>query len=450
MPAHSDQSAAWRTSVWPSLIVLLVLTLSIRGSVLWTLRENLHQDPDAYRDIAQNLLQQDVLGLGGNGTPHATAYRPPLYPLVLAKFAAGDRGTISAIKLGVLHLLLGAGTVALTFLLTRLAVRNITSPVRANVAGLVAGLLVACDPILLNQQALVMTETLATFLAILSLWPLARFSLQPNWWNAAASGAAIGLAVLCRPTFLPWLALVGVGMLATRPLRGATMSNRLGQRALNFFVLAIVAAAVLAPWAIRNQQVFGKPMLTTTHGGYTLYLGNNPDFYAYLKSGNRTLPWTIQPDTKSFAAMGAARLELFTGSDGELRADAMLYDEANESIRNDRGGFVRACLYRVIQLWSPLPNKLSADESRSRMALRYATAAWYLGVYLLAMLGIWRLRKRIVQPPWLWGLMLCLVFTAVHTVYWSNLRMRAPLMPFVAMVAAASILPANSPRILKP
>src|SRR5687767_3718522 len=121
MPAHNDQPAAWRTSVWPSLTLLLVLTLAVRGSVLWSLRENLHQDPDAYRDIAQNLLRQDVLGLGGNGTPHPTAYRPPLYPLVLAKFAAGDPGTISAIKLGILHLLLGVGTVALTFFLTRLA-----------------------------------------------------------------------------------------------------------------------------------------------------------------------------------------------------------------------------------------------------------------------------------------------------------------------------------------
>jgi hypothetical protein len=37
--------------------------------------------------------------------------------------------------------------------------------------------------------------------------------------------------------------------------------------------------------------------------------------------------------------------------------------------------------------------------------------------------------------------LLCLVFTGVHTFYWSNLRMRAPLMAFVACVAAAALLP---------
>jgi hypothetical protein len=34
--------------------------------------------------------------------------------------------------------------------------------------------------------------------------------------------------------------------------------------------------------------------------------------------------------------------------------------------------------------------------------------------------------------------LLCVAFTAVHTFYWTNLRMRAPLMPFVAMVAVAA------------
>jgi hypothetical protein len=29
-----------------------------------------------------------------------------------------------------------------------------------------------------------------------------------------------------------------------------------------------------------------------------------------------------------------------------------------------------------------------------------------------------------------------LTFTAVHAVYWSDMRMRAPLMPFVALLAA--------------
>src|SRR5439155_18166700 len=89
-------------------------------------------------------------------------------------------------------------------------------PPGLSLAPVIAGFIVACDPILLNQQTLIMTETLAAFLAILSLWCLARFDVSRSWFNAALAGGAIGLAVLCRPTFLPWLGLVGVGMLLVR------------------------------------------------------------------------------------------------------------------------------------------------------------------------------------------------------------------------------------------
>jgi hypothetical protein len=94
---------------------------------------------------------------------------------------------------------------------------------------------------------------------------------------------------------------------------------------------------------------------------------------------------------------------------------------------------------RIYYLWSPLPQKTSLSESTYRTLARCAVAAWYLAVYALASAGMWKLRQRLLAPPWIWGLTLCLVFTAVHAVYWSNLRMRAPLMPVVALLAAAGV-----------
>ena len=107
-------------------------------------------------------------------------------------------------------------------------------------------------------------------------------------------------------------------------------------------------------------------------------------------------------------------------------------------------------MYRVLQLWSPLPNRLTAEESTGRRVLRYAVAGWYCGVYLLATVGIWRLRWQVIQPPWVWGVLLCVVFTGVHTFYWSNLRMRAPLMPFVACVAGAAFCDRRFARSFNP
>jgi hypothetical protein len=545
---------------------LLVFTILVRGGVLWAMRGNLQQDPDAYREIAENLLQHGEFALGkgepdgGPTSYRPTAYRPPLYPVVLSNLPVPGGLHVSLFKVALLHVVLGAATVWLTWLT---AMRYMTSragpegrqeiaptvrsgidlakessprsegpaprgakpiagppglpddaieapstptsrsgllpigPPGLGIVPLIAGLLVACDPLLLNQQSLVMTETLAAFLAVLSLWCLARFDAQRSWFNAGLAGGAIGLAVLSRPTFLPWLGLVGVGMLF---VLGRNSEFRIqnsewrwlddfGWRVANVAALAVAAAAVLSPWVIRNQRVFGKPIVTTTHGGYTLYLGNNRSFYAYLAKGDFSIPWDaatldrfvfakdvplteksvkvlelLQREWREFEK--EKKLNNYTDNP-ELFNDRVAYAMAWSWIGDHRREFFFSYLYRIRQLWSPLPHKLTAVESGGRRLLRYATCAWYCGVYVLAAIGIWRLsrrsaalihgtpqralipatasrgptalRCRLLQPPWIWGVLLCLAFTAVHTFYWTNLRMRAPLMPFIAMVAAAAI-----------
>jgi 4-amino-4-deoxy-L-arabinose transferase-like glycosyltransferase len=456
---------------------LLLFTLVVRGGVLWAMRGNLQDDPDAYREIAENILAHGVYGLGKDGSPTPTAYRPPLYPILLSILPAADGKHVSLVLVAVVHMLLGIGTVWLTFLSAR---RIVGSSRREEPAAestshaallphgvrellcvkelpwLLAALLVACDPILLNQQTLVMTETLATFLAILALWCLARFHEHRYCWNAGLAGGAIGLAALCRPTFLPWLGLVGLAALISDfGFQISDWKAKLGRNVANFAALAVAAAAVMSPWAIRNQQVFGKPMLATTHGGYTLWLGNNASFYAWLRSEHAEIPWDVnRASLDSNPDELALRIEMLTTADYpdlhgfavELVEDRIESEAARKSIERDPTGFLLACLYRVRQLWSPLPNKLTADESAKRMLLRYVTAAWYCGVYALAAVGIWRLRGRHFRSPWVWGVLLCLTFTAVHTFYWCNLRMRAPLMPFVALIAAAAISVPRAPR----
>ena len=440
---------------------LLLFTAIVRGGVLWGMRGNLGQDPDAYREIAENILQHGVYGLGKNLTapPPPTAYRPPLYPIVLSNLPTADGKQVAMWKVAVMHVLLGMGTVWLTYL----AARKVgpsgpegpalpetstsptgstrTAPLLSRLAPTecgptLAALLVACDPILLNQQTLVMTETLATFLAILSLYVLLRYTHRPDWWNAALVGGAIGLAALCRPTFLPWLGLVAVVMLISDFRFRISDWGKWASRVLpNVVVLVVAAAAIMSPWAIRNQQVFGKAILTTTHGGYTLWLGNNVSFYEWLEDRD-DLPWDVKSYERDREALSLDlnfRIEYLVNLDSkykglsqELVMDGLYRDTALRTMQGNSGSCTQACLYRITQLWSPLPHKLTADESTGRRWLRYGTAAWYVGVYLLAAIGVWRLRWRLLQQPWVWGVLLCFAFTSVHTLYWCNLRMRAP------------------------
>lgn len=410
--------------------VLLIATI-VRGAVLVAMFGQLRADPDAYRQIAENLLQHGSLALDMASADDSeqteregykpTAFRPPLYPLLLAAANLGSE-QVSPLRVALLHWLLGVATVGVTWLVGR--------RLKLERGAVVAALLVACDPILLNQSTLVMTETLAAFLAVLALYAWLRMCDQPSLGAAAMVGIVIGIAGLCRPTFLPWLALLLVALLAARDdeQKRAGFGGRLRLAA----AIGVCALLALSPWIVRNQRVFGRPIVTTTHGGYTLLLGNNPAYYRYLESGDHTFPWPA--DDPAFQALLPHPAP---PAADELKYDAATKQLAIDSIQAQPTSFLWASIDRVLQLWNPLPHRTPQSKSRARDLLRYATCAWYLLVYGFALVGIVTLRGRLPRLEWLAGLLLCLSFTLMHSVYWSNLRMRAPLMPVVALLAGA-------------
>jgi hypothetical protein len=89
-------------------------------------------------------------------------------------------------------------------------------------------------------------------------------------------------------------------------------------------------------------------------------------------------------------------------------------------------------------LWSPLAHRVDPHESRWVMWMRWGAAVWYIAVLALAVVGAVRLRGTLLTSPWVWGALCVLALTLVHTVYWTNMRMRAPLMPIVGLLAAAA------------
>ena len=401
---------------WPHhpLCLLLLFTLFVRGGVLLLTPGALAADPDGYRRLAENLVACGTFGNGefsprplagegpgvravsprplgrGAGVRAAdavcspTAYRPPLYPLLLtACVACGEHARLA---IGVLHVGLGLATVWLAVVLGRwwgLSDRGAAA----------AGLLVACDPILLAQSTQVMTETPAALLAVVGLLALTRLSVCHSvagtlrvpsagerhtecacYGSAALAGAALALGVLCRPEFLLWLIVAGAVLWLQRRVRAP----------MSLAAFALGAAIVLGPWAIRNQIQFGRPIVTTTHGGYTLLLANNTDFYQWLRSG----PWgSVWHGDRLDAAWREQR------PSDELQADRLAYQEAWATIRRQPAMFAYACLVRLGRLWSPLPHRLAPDESAARRWSRYTVAVWYVAEFLLAVAGLWRMAR---------------------------------------------------------
>jgi hypothetical protein len=100
--------------------------------------------------------------------------------------------------------------------------------------------------------------------------------------------------------------------------------------------------------------------------------------------------------------------------------------------------FLYASLVRMGYLWSPLAHRLDAEESTLVRWSRWVIAVWYVGVFVLAAVGVVRLGSSAAQVPWVWGGLLVLALTLIHAVYWTNMRMRAPLMPIVDLAVAAA------------
>ncbi len=107
-----------------------------------------------------------------------------------------------------------------------------------------------------------------------------------------------------------------------------------------------------------------------------------------------------------------------------------------------------------------MPNAAEGEESLPRRLGRHAAAGFYALELSAAAVGVWVLLRKpsaISFPKsggtltrgegddlgrtlaLRWALSAAAVLTMVHAFYWTNLRMRAPLMPLVAVFAAAGI-----------
>ncbi len=402
-PTTDDRTGANRRQRW-GLAAVVVVGLLLRGLLIWrAIGSGGLDDPDNYLPLARSI----ALGRGliHDGLP--TAYRPPLYPIVLAPVVAvlGDR---PAWGIAAVHLLLGAGTIVLTASAAR---KWGLTPL----ARLAAAAIVACDPVLVAQSRSVMTESLAAFLNAAALAAFCR----PGLSGAALGGLAFGLGALCRPSTLPSVVWIAAAALVASP---GTFRDRIDRAGL---ILGVVAAT-LAPWTLRNWRAFGEPVVTTTHGGYTLYLANNPVYYAEVVHGPAGAVWSGVNQKLWWDSVYRQTRGL-----SEPQADRVLRDQAVAVIAADPGAFARASVARLGRFWGLAP--AGAVYPRS---VRIVTALWTAPLWMALAVGL--RRRRLWAWPRIAAPLTILALSAVHTVYWTDLRMRSAVVPALALVAASA------------
>ncbi|MEZ6108055.1 MAG: phospholipid carrier-dependent glycosyltransferase [Pirellulaceae bacterium] len=402
-------------------------------------------------DRATEVLAREVRGEIQGVRP--TAYRPPLYPAVLAGL---DRfGWLNRTGIATVNWLAGVGSV---LLLAWLANR-----LHGGRTAWLATALLTFDPLSALYSTQAMTETVATFWVMAATVLVLKAHQRSQWGWAIAAGITLGLGSLTRPPILVWAAgllawEVGYWLAARhgwrrRPVPSEPRSSEAENRdltwngeeispveacrtdrlAVRLVGISLGLVLVIAPWGLRNLWLLGEFRVTTTHGGYTLFLANNSSFYHSLRTAADPRDWEASaPDFQ--AQLRAAYPDRVEQGSDELVRDRAWSQAAWASIRSDWPGFARGIGTRLSWFWALSPNL--EDNGRGR-AVTLAVAFYYGAVFSLVCFSLWTVRR--------WGYawralgILVLVLTALHSLYWSNPRMRTPISPWLCWTAAACL-----------
>lgn len=409
------------------LSICLVVAFVLRLAVILNQPEQLTLDRDVYLALATGLVEGR-----GYSVPHSsvpTAFRPPVYPMCLAVGLCAFPPAIAV-----------AGVNLLCALLTVWFTAKLGASLSLGICRFIAAFLVAVDPILVRYSAQPMTETLCTLLAVVWMWSVvARRSVseQQPWLRGLITGLAFGLLVLCRPTFwvVPGIYLLGCVIGWMRKSHFEVKHERvLGLKRLTAAVLGTIL--VVAPWVVRNWLVFSVPILTTTHGGYTLLLGNNPAFYREVVRQ----PWGTVMSTEDQRAwedeMKSQMMHELGPHPTEVEVDAWQSQSGRKYIAAEPAHFVEAAAHRVRSLWNFAP----VGETAGANGAVITFVGWFYGVVLVAgFLGACVCVRRGAVLQWLPLYALIVVVQVVHLFYWTNTRMRAPLVPAISLFVAALV-----------
>ncbi|MDA8065952.1 MAG: glycosyltransferase family 39 protein [Thermaerobacter sp.] len=367
------------------------------------------QDMLAYDTLARNL----ATGHGFAYLPgqHAdtfypanrgpTAFRPPLYPVLLAAIYLITDFSRAAVY--TVQSVLGGATAVLAWLLARqLGARPL--------GALAAGILVGIWPNLLIYSSLLLTENLLIplLLAAVFLAVRARAGARPEQ-SLALAGTAAGLAVLTQPgTVLP---LTALGLLGAAPLA----PWRPYLRRLAAYALPAVLLAGL--WIARDWAVFHTFVPVVSDGGVTLYFGNSPSFLAH--------GWA--PD------FGPAVQRAVAGIRGEIARNAAWQAQALRFIAANPARFLALALYKAVQMWNPVPvwfwGWVHPPEWFNATAVPYLTLAADAAAF--AALATRR------GEGWSILTWMIVLWTASMAPFLGDMRFLAPSLPLVLTAAGA-------------
>lgn len=398
-------SAAWKTRMLGllavALLVRVVAAILIQRYVDAAGRPFLVEgDANGYWELARRIATGEEYHIY---TPPRYILRVPGFPLLLAVSIKLFGSSLLAARL----ILAVVGTVC-CWLTWKLGCRLHSPKI-----GFWAATFVAINPLHIGNSVLILSETWFTFwmlLSLLSLETIFRRSAPTRtsaencensacrwrlWLRSLLTGAIVGVTVLVRPGFLPWLGLccIAVMCLMNRPMLTRTI-----------VCLGLIAGclATMLPWAARNATVTGHWVFTSLWSGPSLYDGLNPNA-------------TGASDMQFFDR------ELVMNRMSEYEMNAHYKNRAVEYAMNHPGHVAELAVKKLGMVLTPVPN----FAKRKGWAISAICGIYWLFLVVTCVVGIrsgdWNVLGMILLVGPL------LQFLLVHMVFVGSVRYRLPL-----------------------
>lgn len=384
---------------WLAGIILVGLAARVVTVVILDIRPD--SDYLSYQTMALNLLEgKGIIDSMGNHAMYNVGY--PLF--ILAPVFALFGADLLAAQL--VNAVLGIASTAMCY-----AIANEAGAGRIGRL-LAAALWALYLPSWLYAEYLA-KENLMTPLMLGVTWCALRLTKGISVKIAAGCGTLLGLLALTGNAGLALVTVVMAALLLAPARKGLKFAALL--------ITFITSGVIATPWMIRNIYAIGAPVLNT-NGGFNLYLGNNPAATGYFVS---------IADTPRGPTWNTLRGE------GEARASETLQREAVDWILEHPRRFVELALRKAVLFWTP---PLHEGKGQGSTMETVARRIWLLqfGVLTIAAIGgafLSGLRTRHIGLAWL----AIAAYTCVHMIFYVIFRYREPIMPLLAVLAAANL-----------
>lgn len=426
------------------LLIVFLISFFLGSFFAFCFRHPLVADAIEYNTIGWNLAQGNGFSSQASAPYVPTMHREPVYPYFL--------GAIYKI-FGHKHEYVYIFQISI-FSLTCILVYSLTRNIFAEKEARYSAVLTALCPTLANYPSYILTETVFVFLLCLSILTLTRAAKTQKGVLFLASGAILGITVLCKVMMFLFFFMVLLVVFLLRKDWKTFFKKNISHVA----IFSIAFLIVLSPWVYRNYQEFGYAHISLRGGAALWEMAYKLDdsfedmkkavvfnFSEYL--GNLIYPGVVN-SPRDFILMRSKKshsreIQLQKQNFNPVEIDNIMKEEALKKIRSHRHPLLKLLAHAPLEmikmtsiLYIPTlnePHMINKFYSlnNGKFLLSGIRAIFRLMAYLilcLAIIGMTRKRKQ--WKKWIFLLSIILYINLFHSILFALSRYAVPLIPF--------------------